>query len=174
MLLRTCAASSGVLGESSITRLACWRTELTSASSSGPAVSDVFEHFDPAGGERVGLLDCQQPEPRQPVDDDRLVAVGELEELQDHAGDADGVQVGVLRVFDVAVFLRDDADDLFARHDLVEQRLALGPADVQRHDGAGEDDDVADRQDRQDVGAGRCAARCRPGADDRARRRFVR
>ena len=49
----------------------------------------------------------QQPEARQAVHDDRLIAIGQLEQLEDHAGDADGVQVGVLRVFHVGVFLRD-------------------------------------------------------------------
>jgi hypothetical protein len=36
MLLRTWAASSGVLGDSSITRLACCRTDASSASRPGP------------------------------------------------------------------------------------------------------------------------------------------
>ena len=42
--------------------------------------------------------------------------------------------------------------------------------DVQRHDGAGEDDDVADRQDRQQIGNHQSLT-VAAGADDRRKRR---
>jgi len=89
------------------------------------------------------------------------------EELEDGGGDADSVEVGVGGVFGVAVFLGDDADHLFAGHDLVEEVLALLPPDVQGHDGAGEDDDVADRKDGQNVRENRPLT-IASGANDRA------
>ena len=92
------------------------------------------------------------------MDDDGLIAVGELEELEDHAGDADGVEIGVLGVFDFGVFLGDDADEFFAGHDFIEEIFAFLPADVEGHDGAGEDDDVADGQNGQQRGDGQLLA----------------
>ena len=75
---------------------------------------------------------------------DRLPS-GFFEQLQDHAGDANMMQIGEAGIFLLGVALCADADHLLARHHFIEQRLALGPAHVQRHDSAGEDDDVADR-----------------------------
>ena len=37
------------------------------------------------------------------MNDDRLIAIGQFEELENHAGDSDGVKVGVVRVFGVGV-----------------------------------------------------------------------
>ena len=99
-------------------------------------VHDVLEHLDAAQRERVGLNDFHEPEAGQAVDDDRLVAVRQLEELEDGAGHADRVKVAVRRVFDFGIALRADPDQFVAGHDLVEQRLALGAAHVERHDRA--------------------------------------
>jgi hypothetical protein len=126
----------------------------------------ILDHLDLADRVRVGANDRFQPKAHQPMHDDRLIAVRQFEQLEDHAGDANVMQVVETRILHVRIPLRNDADHLVAGHDIVEQRFALRPSDIQRHDRAGEDDDVADRQDRQDVGH-RDHRPVRPCTDDR-------
>ncbi|MGC4033286.1 MAG: hypothetical protein QM754_16455 [Tepidisphaeraceae bacterium] len=115
----------------------------------GPVGGLVFDDFDLPEHERVGTRQLPHAEPRQAVNDDRLVLVRQLKELQDDANDAHRVEVATGGVFDSAVALRDDADDLVAGHDFVEQRLTARPPDVQRHDRAGENDNISDGQNGQ-------------------------
>ena len=167
MLFSTCAASSGVLGDSSITRFACCRTDAISASSSGAGVERVFQHLDLArcANGSVCSIDSSRNRVRPWTMIDWLPS-GSLNSLRIMHATPTVYRSSMLRVFDLGVALRDDADHLFAGHHLVEQVLALLPADVQRHDRAGEDDDVADRQDRQRVGNGQPLP-VGAGADDR-------
>ena len=120
----------------------------------GPADESIFQQFDLRDGVRLVASDRLDAETSQPVHDDRLVAVRQLEEFKNHACHADLVEVVEPRILHVRIALRDDANEFFRRHDLVEQRLALGPTDIERHYGAGKDDDVTDREDRQCVGDG--------------------
>ena len=71
----------------------------------GAGIENVFEDFNAAGGEGVGLIDAEQTESGEAMDDDGLIAVGELEELENGGGDADGVEVGIGGLFGVTVFL---------------------------------------------------------------------
>ena len=83
--------------------------------------------------------------------DDRLIAIGQLKELEDHARHAHGVELGKPGIFDIGVFLRDDADHLFPGHDFIEEIFALLPPHIQRHDGAGKNHDIPDRQNGQQI-----------------------
>src|SRR5207248_8749248 len=65
----------------------------------------------------------------------------------DLARDADGEELRVIGIFDIRIFLRDHANDFLARHHFIEQILRLLPANIQWHHRAGEDNDVADRQE---------------------------
>ena len=147
MLFNTCAASSGVLGESSIIRFAhAGAPTRPGRIESGTEGENIFDDFDPAHRKRFGLFDAEQAESYQAVNDDRLISIGEFEKLENHAGCADGIKIGHAGVFDLRIFLRDDADHFFPRHDFIEKIFAFLPAHVQRHHRAGEDDDIANGQ----------------------------
>lgn len=112
----------------------------------------IVEHLDASHREWLGLFDGHQAESNQPMHDDRLVAIRQLEELEDHARGADGKQIADAGIFHFRVFLGDDANQFFGGHHLIQEIFAFLPPDVQRHDRAGEDDDVADRQNRNQGG----------------------
>ena len=96
-----------------------------------------------ADGEGIGLGQILYSKSRQSMHDDGLISIGQFKQLQDHARHAHRVQIFILRVFRLGIPLGDHADDFFARHDFIEQVFGFLPADVERHDRAGEDDNVA-------------------------------
>ena len=81
--------------------------------------------------------------------DDRLIPIGQAKELEDVGHHADRIHIGRIRIFRIGILLGDHADQLVAGHDFFQQTFALGAADIQRHDRSREDNDVANRQDRQ-------------------------
>ena len=98
----------------------------------------VLEHFDVPDVERLVLRHRVQAEAVVAVHDDALVPVRQAEQLENHADRADLAQILLARILVLGDLLRNGGDDLgFATHRLLEQRLALGPADVERDDGAG-------------------------------------
>ena len=75
-------------------------------------------------------------------------AVGQLQQLQ-HGGDgAGGIDLVGRRIVVLRILLGHDEDVLVVAHDFFERLDRLLAADEQRHDHAGEDDDVAQRQNR--------------------------
>jgi hypothetical protein len=113
-----------------------------------PALVD----FDPAEQKWLFFLHAHEAISRQAVHDDGLIAVRESKQLENVGHHADRVKIGDIGIFRIGILLGDDADELVAGHYLFKKAFALGPADVERHDSAGEDDDVANRQDRQQRG----------------------
>ncbi len=111
-----------------------------------------FENFDSTEEKRLFLLQADQPESGQAVHDDRLIAIRQAKELEDAGNHTDLIKIGQIGIFCVGRFLGNHGDQLVAGHYFFQQCLALGAADVQRHHRAGEDDDVANRQDRQELG----------------------
>jgi len=74
-----------------------------------------------------------------------------LQHRRQHAGRIDGVS---RRVVVDRVHLGGEQDLLLALHDLVEGAHGLFAADKQRHDHVRKDDDVSQRQDREDFALG--------------------
>ena len=79
-------------------------------------------------------------------------AVGQFQQLKHARQHADGIDGVRRRIVVDAVLLGGQKNLLLALHDLVEGLHRLLAADEQRHDHVRKDDDVAQRQDGQDLG----------------------
>jgi hypothetical protein len=105
-------------------------------------------HLDDARAEvGGGLGQAEHPEALQALEDEVEAFVPRLERLHDAPGGSHLVQVVGARVVDGAVALGDDADGLSGLLDGLHHRERLGSPDRDRHDAAGEEDGVAERED---------------------------
>ena len=118
----------------------------------------VLHELDGDGQERLAGQLGGDAEARQALHDDALRAVRHAEQFEDQRHAADLVEVGQRRVLGGRIALGEHANDAVGREDLVEHGHGLGPPHAHRHDGAGEQDGVADRQDREDLGDAHLAA----------------
>ncbi len=91
-----------------------------------------------------------QPDARQALEDERVIARAVLQGLQDPGGAAHGVEILPARVVRGRIALGEDRDHGAGQVvDVLHERDRLLPADVEGRDGPGKEDGVADRQDRQ-------------------------
>ena len=104
---------------------------------------------------RLGFLEVGDAGAAAAFDQHFDGAIGQFQQLQHGRDGADGVDVVDRRVVLLVVFLRHQQDLLIFLHHRFERADGFFPADEQRHDHVREDDDVAQRQDRQHF------ARCR-------------
>ena len=109
----------------------------------------LFDLGQQVGPERRQPL---QADPRQALDDQAQAAVGQLEHLVDVGGRPDLVEVGLGRLLDGGVALREDRDQPAAGHRLVDQPDRRLAGHGQRHERVGEEHRVAQRQHGQRVG----------------------
>ena len=105
-------------------------------------------------GQQVGPQRRQplQADPRKALDDQAQAAVGQLEHLVDVGGRPDFVEVGLGRLLDRGVALREDRDEPAAVHRFVDQPDRCLPGHGQRHERVGEEHRVAQRQHGQRIG----------------------
>ena len=144
---RICPVSSGMSGDSAMTRLLVSRTAIARPSASG----DCAPSFD--DGTHIGeeirrhLREDAEPPPLEPADDHRDARVRELDDLEHLGLDADGVQLLGRRILDLGVLLRRDhhARRLALDH-VVDQLERAGATDVDGQHHAGKQDQVAQRQ----------------------------
>ncbi len=78
-----------------------------------------------------------------PFDEHAHGAIGELEQLQDAGDDADVVQIVAIGIVAAGIELGEQEDVLVAGHRRLERGDRFLAANEQRHDHAGEHDDVA-------------------------------
>ena len=107
-------------------------------------VAGILFHLDGAGLEEFGAIAIAgQPHATAALDQHLHGVVGQLQELQHGAKCADRVNVLRRRVILAGVLLGDQQYLLVVLHHLFERFHALFAADEQRHDHAGEHDNVA-------------------------------
>jgi hypothetical protein len=108
---------------------------------------------DLGGEERLGAVEHGDLEPRDALQDDREVVLGELDDLEDPRRAADHVQVARPRVLGARVLLREDADDRPLLGDgVLDQADRLAPADIDGNDCSRKQYGVAQRKDGERVG----------------------
>ena len=102
-------------------------------------------------GPQVGMRRHQlvEREPREALDDQAQAAVGQLEHLVDVRRGADGIQIGLERLFDRGVALREHGDQLAVRDRVVDQADRALARHGQRHERIRKEHRVAQREDRQ-------------------------
>ena len=150
MASRICPVSSGMSGDSAITFLQVSRTASASPSASGEIGAGLLDGMHVGHEVRRDLREDAEAAPLEPADDDGDAGVGELDHLEDLGFDADGVQILGRRLFDLRILLRRDHDARrLAAHDVVDQLERACATDVDGQDHAGEQDEVAQRQDGQ-------------------------
>ena len=101
---------------------------------------------------RLGLDELDDPEALEPLDERLGRAVGQLELLQDGADAADLVEISDLGLLRLGLPLGHERDVMVAAHRLLEGEDRLLAADEQRHDEVGEQHEVPQRDQREDVG----------------------
>jgi hypothetical protein len=89
---------------------------------------------------------------RESLHDQPETAVGQLEHLVNVARGTERVQIGLLRLFDGGIALREDANQLTAGNRLVDQPDRAFARDGQRHERVREKNGVAERENRELVG----------------------
>ncbi len=110
---------------------------------------DLPQDLDARLQERPVLGDLKDPEPMDALDDEAERSVGELEHLVDVGERPDAEEVALDGIVDGRIPLGDDADDLVVADGVVDERHGALPRHGQRKDGVGEEDRVAQRQDRE-------------------------
>ena len=105
-------------------------------------LGDRLRPDDEAG---PGSIDGGDTNPLYPLNDDRELVLAQPEDLQDPRGAPDLVEPHVRTVLR-RIHLRDDRDELARPVRALDGDEASLPVDVQRQDGAGKDDAVAERQ----------------------------
>ncbi len=118
------------------------------------AVLGVREHLDLAGVERVRPDEALDRRSRLALDEHLHGAVGKAQELQDRPERADAVDVLRPRIVDLVVLLRREQQLAVAGDRVFERLDRARPPDEERDDHVREDDDVAQREQRD---------RARPG-----------
>ena len=117
----------------------------------GPVLLRLLEPLDPGGQERMAADIFQDPEALLALADQVVVAVRSRHVAQDRRHRADPVQVERVRVLDLLLALQDDADRALGTHGRLGRRDRARAAHGHREDGAGKEDDIAHRHQRQHV-----------------------
>ena len=104
---------------------------------------------DPRAQIGLRFLDLVQPKPFEALHDQPQAAVRQLEHLVNQTGGSDLVQVGLLRLLDGRIPLREDADQFALRDGFVDQTNRAFARHRERHEGIRKQDGVAEGQDRQ-------------------------
>ena len=97
----------------------------------------------------VALFHRFQRHPLLALDEHTYRAVGQLQKLHDGGSDAHFVQIFSARIVLRRIKLGDEDDFLVLLHRLLQRDDGFVAADEQRHDHAGKNNDVAQRQQRQ-------------------------
>ena len=102
-------------------------------------------------GAKIGLRrqDLLEGQASESLDNQAQAAVGQLEHLVDVRGRADRVQVGLPRLFDRRIALREHGDQLAVGDRVVDQPHGALASHRQRHEGIRKQDRVPQRQNRQ-------------------------
>ena len=151
MFAASVCRSSESSGESETT---CWKFVLmlrASASISRRSASLVPSAAtrDPAAQVRLRRDDLVERDAREPLHDQAQAAVGQLEHLVDVRRRADGVQVGLARLLDRRIALREDRDQLPVRNRIVDEAHRALARDGERHERVRKEHRVAKRKNRQ-------------------------
>ena len=103
------------------------------------------------GGDEVGLLlrEADDAAALHAAQHRRHAVLGRLHDADDFALDADRVEVGAGRLFDVGVLLGADQHARALAAQRLDEAQRAGPADLDRHDRAREQHEVAQRQQRE-------------------------
>jgi GntR family transcriptional regulator, transcriptional repressor for pyruvate dehydrogenase complex len=118
---------------------------ITRASSSTSEV--VGDGLDPRRQERLAALEAVDLEPRNPLQDDAEVVLGQLDDLEDAGGAAHVVHICLVRILGARILLREDADHRALLGDRVlHEADGLAPPDVDRNDRTREQHGVAERE----------------------------
>ena len=122
----------------------------------GVAHGGLVDALHAAAHERVARERLEHAHARDALEHDGVVARGEADDLEHACDGAERVHVFELGVLRLRLLLRDDADErAIAAEGLLDEAHRASAADVDRHHRRREEDRVAQRQDRQDLGPGR-------------------
>ena len=112
------------------------------------------------GRKAISDLEVRELRTSRALDEHLDGAVGQLQELQDRRDRSDRIEILGRRLVDVGLRLSDEQDFLGRSHCPVESDDGFLAADEQGYDHVRIDDDVAQRQDRQALTAGRWGCIC--------------
>jgi hypothetical protein len=113
-----------------------------------PRRLDIGHFLDLRPQVRLGGRDARKPDACEALDNQPQAAVGQLEHFVDVSERADGVQVGLSRLFQAGIALREDADQLAPGDGLVDELDGTLAGHGQRHERVREEHGVAQRQHR--------------------------